>query len=80
MAKGVEKEKLSFYFSNNVPVEEKVSNVLEIYRKMGVEQAARLKAEKYHSAAYENLDSIDLTAERKLGLKELAESLFIRKA
>jgi len=80
LAKSDEKEKLIYYFSNNVPVDEKVKHVLEIYHKLGMEKCARAEAEKFHHAAFDSLDNVKVDEERKKVLKEFAASLLKRQS
>jgi len=79
LAEGAEREKLIYYFSNNIPVEEKVKCVMEIYRNVQVEQLARHEAQTYNEAAFTNLDLVSVPADRKKELKDFAGVMFSRK-
>ncbi|HXH19372.1 MAG TPA: polyprenyl synthetase family protein [Chitinophagales bacterium] len=78
LAGGEDKEKLIFYSLNNVPSEEKVKHILEIYRKLGVEKIVRDEALKFHSKALDNLKHIKAGEQRKQVLHDFAEALFKR--
>lgn len=80
LAEGAERDRLIYYFSNNIPVEEKVNGVMEIYRDVQVEQLARDEAQTYNEAAIYSLDLIDAPAGRKREMKEFAGMMFRRKA
>ncbi len=79
LAEGAERDKLIYYFSNNIPVEEKVNGVMEIYRNVQVEQLARDEAQTFNEAAIASLDLIGAPAGRKRELKEFAGMMFSRK-
>lgn len=80
IAEGVNRDKLVYYYRNNVPVEEKVKHVLDIFRETGVEQLARQEAQKFNEAAFNNLNLVKVSEEKKRILKEFAELMFNRKS
>jgi geranylgeranyl diphosphate synthase type II len=79
LAEGAERDKLIYYFSNNIPLDEKVKHVTEIYRNVQVERLARAEAQSYNEAAFRNLEAVNVPAERKKELKEFAGMMFSRK-
>lgn len=74
------RERLVFYFSNNVPVEEKVPQVIEIYHALGIRQLAEEEARNYHLQALDCLRSVNADEAKKHALKEYAESLLLRQS
>jgi len=79
VASPAEKQKLIYYFSNNVPVKEKVKHVLEIYVKLGVDKLAREEANRYHHTAFGSLEKVSVEEEKKKILREFAEFMLKRK-
>jgi geranylgeranyl diphosphate synthase type II len=79
-ANGTDKERLVYYFSNNVPKEEKVKHVLEVYARLGVEKLAREEAQKFNDAAFASFGKVKVNEERKNALKDFAELMFSRQS
>lgn len=80
LATGADKEKLTFYLTNNVPMEEKVQHIIELYRTLGVRELAEQEARKYHLLALGCLNDVKADEEKKKMLKQYAESLLIRQS
>ena len=80
LASGSDKEQLEFYFGNNIPVEEKVPRVIEIFNKFGIRKLAEEEAKKFHLQALACLGKVNADEKRKSVLKDYAESLFIRQS
>ncbi|MDZ4844591.1 MAG: polyprenyl synthetase family protein [Chitinophagales bacterium] len=80
VASAAERERLLFYLSNNVPADEKVKGVIEIYHQLGIRQIAEVEARNYHLLALECLNSINADEEKKKMLKDYAESLLVRQS
>lgn len=75
-----EREKLLYYLRNNVPVDEKVKHVLEIYHELGVDRLARQEAQRYNEAAFASLDRVQVADERKKTLRDFATMMVSRQA
>jgi geranylgeranyl diphosphate synthase type II len=80
IAEGVSRDKLVYYYRNNVPVKDKVKHVLDIFRETGVERLARQEAQRFNEAAFHNLNLVKVSSEKKRILKEFAGLMFNRKA
>jgi geranylgeranyl diphosphate synthase type II len=61
-----------------LPVFEKINAVTAIYNTQGIKELARQEMDAYYEKAMQHLAAIDLPEERKIPLRQLAESLMIR--
>lgn len=75
-----QKERLQYYFSNNVSPEEKVRHVIEIFTDLGIKQLAQEEARNYHLRALDSLRNVRAEEKKKTELKEYAESLLMRQS
>ncbi len=59
---------------------EKIAAVTELYNQIGVRKMAEAKIKAYFDVAFESLDAVAVSEERKRPLRELAQSLIARQA
>lgn len=79
-ASASQKEGLSQLFSNDVlDDQEKIDQVMEIFRSLNVESDAAKIRDDYHQSALKVLDTIDISEERKADLKDFVNQLLKRK-
>ena len=77
-AQGEEKQKLQYYFSGtDFDFEEKYNAVKNIY-KLGIRQQTERKIEEYTQKAVRLLDEVEVAADLKMPLRNLAEKLMQR--
>ena len=78
-AQGEEKQKLQYYFSGtDFDFEEKYNAVKNIYNKLGIRQQTERKIEEYTQKAVRLLDEVEVAADLKMPLRNLAEKLMQR--
>ncbi len=80
LAKGRTKQKLKFYLTNNIPVNEKVSNIINIYHHLGIEEKTKAEISKLHKQALKSLSKINASEKKKIALKGFAEALLHRQS
>ena len=78
MAEGEEYDKLNYYLNNNIPRNDKIEGVKQIFENLGIEELTRKEINKYHAIALSKLDAISVDEERKTVLKNYAEDLLQR--
>lgn len=79
LADAGDKEKLLQYFSTSeVEEEEKLNFVITMYQKYNVKEIANGVMEKYYYSALSSLQAIELAEEKKVRLKEFAQSIYDR--
>ncbi|GIV32722.1 MAG: isoprenyl synthetase [Chitinophagales bacterium] len=79
-AKGKTKQKLLFCLTNNVPVEEKVSCVLNIYHQLNIRQITLHEITRLHKQALQHLSRIQAPEKNKAPLRSFAEALLTRQS
>ena len=72
------RELTALMMSENLPPEEKIGKVLDIYRRLGVQSAAKEAMALRHRAAIEALDAVQLTQSQRKQLTDFALSLINR--
>ncbi len=78
IAKEADKERLLFYLNNNVPAEEKITQITTLFSKLGIEEETRKLIQDFHKIALENLEMIQAKKERKEVLEQYAGLLLNR--
>jgi geranylgeranyl diphosphate synthase type II len=71
-------ELVHLYSNTGIEVEDKISKVLEIFRKLNIEQHTGLMIDQYYEKAIEALNEISVPEERKTEMKEFAADLMNR--
>lgn len=75
-AEAVQKQKLITLTKENP--DNKVEQVLEIFKSLSVDQAVKHKMEEYYQKAMESLDKVKVESKKKKDIQELAEKLMQR--
>lgn len=79
LANETQREMLNrWVFHETADREQKIREVIRIYREIGIDEIIKQKIDTFYSKAHDRLEGVDLTDERKMAIKETADRLMMR--
>ena len=78
LARGGDAAELARWLATDVPSREKIEAVTALYDRLGVRRICEDKMEQYYKQAVASLDNVSVSADKKQGLRKLADKLMLR--